>query len=260
MYGVIESENLWHLSDNKNNLLLLNTICILEFLQSILENSQYAFITAMVLGLITAISPCPLATNITAIGFISRDIEKRKRVFINGLVYTLGRAISYTGLAVAIFFGASKMNVSMIFQGWGEKLLGPVLIIIGLLMLDVLKIKFPGLSSLTDKIGEKNKGSFWSTLLLGMLFALAFCPYSGVLYFAMLIPITIASASGLYLPVIFAIATGLPVILFAWLIAFAVGNVGKWYNHIKTFELWFRRVVAVVFIVVGVYYISLFIM
>ncbi len=231
----------------------------MDFLQSILENSQYSFITAMILGLMTAISPCPLATNISAIGFISRNIENQKRVFINGLVYTLGRAISYTGLAVLLYFGASKINVSMLFQGWGEKLLGPVLIIIGLFMLDVVKIKFPGFSKLSDKIGKNSKGSYWSTLLLGMVFALAFCPYSGVLYFAMLIPMTIASASGLYLPVVFAVATGLPVILFAWLLAYAVGNVGKMYNRIKNVELWFRRVVAVLFIVVGIYYIILFI-
>jgi cytochrome c-type biogenesis protein len=230
----------------------------MDFLQTILDNSQYSFLTAIILGLMTAISPCPLATNISAIGFISRDIENRRRVFINGLVYTLGRAISYTGLALIIFFGASKMNISMIFQGWGEKLLGPVLILVGLLMLDVIKIKLPGLSGLTDKIGENSKGSYWSTLLLGMVFALAFCPYSGVLYFVMLIPMTVASASGLYLPILFAIATGLPVIIFAWLLAYAVGNVGKLYNRIKLFELWFRRVVSIIFIAVGIYYILIF--
>lgn len=230
----------------------------MEFLQSILENSQYSFLTAILLGLMTAISPCPLATNISAIGFISRDIENRRRVFIHGLVYTFGRIISYTGLALIIFFGASKMQISMIFQGWGEKLLGPVLIIIGLFMLDVIKIKFPGLSSLTEKIGENNKGSYWSTLLLGMVFALAFCPYSGVLYFVMLIPMTVASASGLYLPVLYAISTGLPVILFAWLLAYAVGNVGKLYKQIKSFELWFRRIVSIIFILVGIYYVVIF--
>lgn len=230
----------------------------MEILQSILENSQYSFITAIILGLMTAISPCPLATNISAIGFISRDLKVPKRVFLNGLVYTLGRAISYTALALIIFLGASKMNVSMLFQGWGEKLLGPVMILIGLFMLDVIKLKLPGLSGLTDKIGEKSKGSYWSTLLLGMVFALAFCPYSGVLYFVMLIPITVASASGLYLPVLFAIATGLPVIIFAWLLAYAVGNVGKLYNQIKFFELWFRRIVSVIFIGVGIYYVVIF--
>jgi cytochrome c-type biogenesis protein len=230
----------------------------MDYLQSLLDHSPYAFLTAIVLGLMTAISPCPLATNISAIGFISRDLEDRKRVFRNGLVYTLGRMISYTGLAVLIYFGASKMNLSMLFQGWGEKVLGPLLILIGLSMLGVLKIKFPGFSKWTDKIGENGKGSYWSSLLLGMIFALAFCPYSGVLYFVMLIPMTIASPGGLYLPVLYAIATGLPVILFAWLLAFAVGNVGKLYDHIKTFERWFRRIVAVIFLAVGLYYVAIF--
>jgi len=230
----------------------------MQYLQAILENSQYAALTAFILGLMTAISPCPLATNISAIGFISRDIENRRRVFIKGLVYTLGRAVSYTGLGVILYFGASKMQVTMLFQGWGEKLLGPILILIGLFMLDFIKIKFPGFSGLTEKMGEHSKRSYWGTLLLGMVFAMAFCPYSGVLYFAMLIPMTITSISGLYLPVVFAIATGLPVIIFAWLLAYAVGNVGKLYNQIKTFELWFRRVVAVLFILVGVYYIAVF--
>jgi len=227
----------------------------MQYLQALLENSQYTALTAFLLGLMTAISPCPLATNISAIGFISRDIENRGRVFIKGLVYTLGRAVSYTGLGIILFLGASKMHVSMLFQGWGEKLLGPVLILIGIFMLDIIKLKFPGFSGMTEKMGEHSKRSYWGTLLLGMVFAMAFCPYSGVLYFAMLIPMTITSASGLYLPVVFAIATGLPVIIFAWLLAYAVGNVGKLYNRIKIFELWFRRVISVLFILVGIYYV-----
>jgi cytochrome c-type biogenesis protein len=227
----------------------------MEFLRSILENSQYSIITVFILGLMSSIGPCTLATNISAIGFISRDIENRRRVFMSGLIYTLGRAISYTLLGLILFLGASQMKVSMLFQGWGEKLLGPVLLLIGLFMLDVIKINLPGFSGLTDKIGEKSQNSHWSTLLLGMVFAMAFCPYSGVLFFVMLIPITIASASGLYLPVVYAVGTGLPVIIFAWLLAYAVGNVASMYNKIKIFELWFRRVMAVLFMVAGIYYI-----
>jgi cytochrome c-type biogenesis protein len=227
----------------------------MELLQGILENSQYSFLTAALLGLMTAISPCPLATNISAIGFISRDLDDRRRVFVNGLVYTLGRAISYTSIALIIYFGASQMDVSGWFQRWGEKLLGPLLIIVGMFMLDIIRVNLPGMGSFTEKIGERGRKSYLNVLLLGVLFALAFCPYSGVLYFVMLIPMTVASPEGLYLPVIFAIATGIPVIVFAWLIAYAIGNVGKMYNRIKTFELWFRRVVAVLFIIVGVWYV-----
>jgi sulfite exporter TauE/SafE len=228
----------------------------MELLQNILENSQYAFLTAAILGLMTAVSPCPLATNISAIGYISRDLDDRRRVFLNGLVYTLGRAITYVGIALIIFFGASQMDISGWFQRWGEKILGPALILIGLFMLDFIRLTLPGpMGSFTEKIGEKGRKSYLSTLLLGILFAMAFCPYSGVLYFVMLIPMTVASAEGLYLPLVFAVATGIPVIIFAWLLAYAVGNVGKVYSRIKTFELWFRRVVAVLFICVGIWYI-----
>ena len=230
----------------------------MEYLQEILGNSSYSYLSALILGLMTAISPCPLATNITAIGFISKDISQKKRVFVNGLVYTLGRAISYTGLALLLFLGADRMDISLLFQGWGERLLGPTLILIGIFMLGVIKLKIPGISGLLNKLEERSNGSYGGSLLLGMAFALAFCPYSGVLYFAMLIPMTIASASGLYLPVVFAIATGLPVILFAWLLAYAIGGVGKLYNGIKSFEHWFRRIVAVLFIAVGIYHIALY--
>lgn len=227
----------------------------MEVLQNFLEASEFPIFTAFILGLMTAISPCPLATNITAIGFISKDIESQRKVFVNGLVYTLGRAISYTTIGLLFFFGASQFEFAGFFQEWGEKILGPLLIIIGLFMLGVLKIKIPGVGSLTEKMENKSNSGFWGVLLLGIVFALAFCPYSGVLYFGMLMPMTISSASGLYLPLFFAIATGIPVIVFAWLIAFSVGSIGNVYNKLKNFELWFRRIVASLFIVVGLYYV-----
>ena len=227
----------------------------MEVLNDLLETSQFPILTAFILGLMTAISPCPLATNITAIGYISKDIESRRKVFTNGLIYTLGRAISYTAIGVLFFFGAGRFALEGFFQAWGEKILGPLLIIIGLFMLGVLKLKIPGMGSLTEKMERKSNSGFWGVLLLGVVFALAFCPYSGVLYFGMLIPMTISSASGLYLPLVFAIATGIPVIIFAWLLAFSLGSIGNVYNKLKTFELWFRRAVAALFIGVGVYYV-----
>jgi len=230
----------------------------MEFLTDIYENSQMPFLSAFLLGLMTAISPCPLATNITAIGFISKDIKNRRRVFYNGLIYTLGRAVSYTTIGIFFFLGANRFKLSGALQQWGEKLLGPLLILIGLLMLDVIRLNFPGLGKLTEKLEAKSKSGFWGVLLLGIVFALAFCPYSGVLYFGMLIPMTISSASGLYLPIIFAIATGIPVIIFAWILAFSVGKVGTVYNKVKAFEIWFRRVIAVLFIGVGIYYVVIY--
>lgn len=231
----------------------------MEVLQNLLDSSQLPFLSALLLGLMTAISPCPLATNITAIGFISKDIENRRKIFYNGLWYTLGRAISYSTLGVILFFGASKFQVAKLFQSNGEKILGPLLIIVGILMFDFIKIKFPGFSKLSEKIENSSTiGGWWKAMLLGIVFALAFCPYSGVLYFGMLIPMTISSASGLYLPLVFAIATGLPVIIIAYLLAFSISSVGGFYNKIKIFEKWFRRVIAVIFIIVGLYYVKIF--
>lgn len=213
------------------------------------------WLSALVLGLMTAISPCPLATNITAIGFISKDIDNRNRVFLNGILYTFGRAITYTSIALIIFLGADQFRFSGFFQRYGEKFLGPLLIIIGIFLLDFIKINFPGMGKITSRMENKNSWNYLDTILLGILFALAFCPYSGVLYFGMLVPITVSSVSGLYLPVIFALATGIPVIIFAWLLAYTVSGIGNVYNKVKTFEIWFRRVIAVLFILVGIYYI-----
>jgi sulfite exporter TauE/SafE len=227
----------------------------MRFLTDLLENSTMPFISAIVLGLMTAISPCPLATNITAIGYISKDIESRNRVFINGMLYTLGRAITYTTIALVIYMGVDQFKFSGLFQRYGEKILGPLLITIGLFMLDIFKIKFPGIGKLTARMQTKKQWGYFDAVLLGLVFALAFCPYSGVLYFGMLIPMTVASASGLYLPAVFAIATGIPVIIFAWLLAYAVSGIGNVYNKIKIFELWFRRIVAILFIGTGIYYI-----
>jgi cytochrome c biogenesis protein CcdA len=226
-----------------------------DFFNSILESNSLPWLSAFVLGLMTAISPCPLATNITAIGFISKDIENRNRVFINGLLYTLGRAITYTLIAFIIFLGVDQFKFSGFFQRYGGKFLGPILVIIGLVMIDILKFKFPAFDRIHSKMQNKTTWNYVDALLLGIVFALAFCPYSGVLYFGMLIPITVTSASGLYLPVIFALATGIPVIIFAWILAYTVAGIGKAYHKVKTFELWFRRIISVLFIIIGIYYI-----
>ena len=229
----------------------------MEFLQQLLSSSSFPALTALILGLMTAISPCPLATNITAISYIGKDIENKRLIFINSLLYTLGRAISYTALGVAIWAGASKFHIARFFQDYGERFLGPFLILVGILMLGFIKINFPGYGKLSEKIsGIQNKS--WMALLLGIIFALAFCPYSGVIYFGMLIPMTVASASGLYLPVIFAIATGLPVLIIAWLLAYSLSGIGNFYNRLKTIEKWLRYIVALVFIGVGLYYVTVF--
>jgi len=228
----------------------------MDFLQQIVDNSDIPALTAFILGLMTAISPCPLATNITATAYLSKDITDKRRVLFNGIFYTLGRTFSYTVLGLIFYFGASKFHVAKMLQNIGGLYLGIALIIIGILMLDVIKLNISVLNNFTSKISEKKlKRNCLNAFLLGVLFALAFCPYSGVLYFGVLIPMTISSASGLFLPPVFAIATGLPVIIIAYLLAYSMSNVGKFYNRIKSFEVWFKRIVASIFILAGIYYI-----
>ncbi|HFB99639.1 MAG TPA: sulfite exporter TauE/SafE family protein, partial [Phaeodactylibacter sp.] len=169
----------------------------MEFLQSLLDTYNIPILSAFILGLMTAISPCPLATNITATAFISKNITDKKMVFLSGLVYSLGRAFSYTVIGIVLYFGASKFHIARFFNQNGEKYLGPLLVILGLIMLDVITLDFLGKGNFTEKFSErfKNKGLL-GAFLIGAIFALAFCPYSGALYFGMLIPMTISSADG----------------------------------------------------------------
>ncbi len=231
----------------------------MDFLQSLLENNNIPVLSAFVLGLMTAISPCPLATNITATAYISKNIANKKKVFLSGILYSLGRAFSYTAIGFILFFGASKFHIARFFSQNGEKYLGPLLIIIGLIMLNVIRLNFFGKLSFTEKLTEKfqDKGLLGS-FLIGAIFALAFCPYSGALYFGMLIPMTISSADGLYLPIIFAFGTGLPVLLFTYLLAFTASSVGTFYNKITKIEKAMRTVAGVVFILTGIYYMLIF--
>lgn len=229
----------------------------MDFLQSILDNTSIPAITAFILGILTAISPCPLATNITAIGFIGKDIENHHWIFINGLLYTLGRIITYTILGVILIpilrEGASMFSVQKAVSKYGEMLIAPLLIVIGVYMLDIIKLNLPKINFSGNNLKRKTKGS-WGALFLGILFSLAFCPTSGIFYFGMLMPMSAAETGGYLLPVVYAIATGLPVILVAWVLAYSVAGLGKLYNRIQVFEKWFRKVVAILFIAVGIYY------
>lgn len=229
----------------------------MDFLQNLLDNSNIPVITAFLLGLLTAISPCPLATNITAIGFISKDIGNRNKIFLGGLLYTLGRVVAYTVLGIILISilkeGASMFSLQKGISKYGEILIAPVLIFVGVFMLFGDRLNLPKFGFSGTGKAEKLKGNLGS-LLLGVLFALAFCPTSGLFYFGMLIPMSAAEPGGYLLPIVYAVATGLPVILVAWILAYSVAGIGKFYNRIQVFQKWFNRVVAVLFIAVGIYY------
>lgn len=230
----------------------------MEWLQSILDSGAAPALAAFILGLLTAISPCPLATNIAAIGFISKNIEDRKAIFMRGIYYTVGRVLAYTVLGIILISilkeGASMFGIQKAISKWGELLIGPVLLVIGLFMLfghklNLRKFGFDGSNS--EKLA--GKGSL-GALLLGVLFAMAFCPSSGIFYFGMLIPMSVTATVGWLLPVLFAVATALPVLVVAWILAFSVEKVGEVYGKIQTVQKWLNIVVGTLFVIVGIYY------
>ena len=229
----------------------------MEWLQTLLDNSTTPLVTALLLGLLTALSPCPLATNIAAIGYIGKDIEDRHSVFRKGLLYILGRVVAYTLLGIVLIgiirSGASMFGVQKFIGTWGELLLGPLLIVIGLLMLFGHRLNLPQFGFNGKGEGLAKKGG-WGAFLLGVLFAMAFCPTSGMFYFGMLIPMSATATMGYLLPVVFAVATALPVLIVAWILAFSAGEIGKFYGRVKTIERWLSIVVGAVFIMIGVYY------
>ena len=233
----------------------------MEWLQSFLDSSSTPVLTAFLLGLLTSISPCPLATNIAAIGFIGKNIENRRRIFFNGLLYTLGRAVAYTALGIVLLMvlqsGSSLFGIQKFVGKYGEMLLGPALLLIGAFMLVGDRLNLPKFGFNGNGEGLARRGGA-GAFLLGMLFAMAFCPTSGIFYFGMLIPMAATATAGWLLPLVFAIATALPVLVVAWILAFSVGQIGSFYGKMQTIQKWLNRIVGGVFTAIGIYYCIVF--
>lgn len=216
-------------------------------------------LSALLLGLITAISPCPLATNVAAIGYVSRRVTERRYAVMTGALYTLGRMFSYSVIGVLIIVAGLEIpGVATFLQDFGEQALGPILIAVGVIMLTINRIPLSlgggRLSGLGAKVANWGMiGGF----LLGALFALAFCPYSAALFFGVLIPLALKSAGGVTLPAVYAMGTGLPVLVFGVLISLGVARVSTWFNAVTRAERIIRVAVSIIFIGVGIYLVVL---
>lgn len=212
-------------------------------------------LTALWLGILTSISPCPLATNIAAISFIGKDITCPKKSILSGFLYVTGRVIAYVALGIIIVSGLlSVPAIANFFQEYMNSLLGPILIIVGIVLLGIFQFHFnSGLSEDKAKLVAKEAGIL-GALLLGIIFALSFCPVSAALFFGSLISLAVEQNSKILLPFIYGVGTGLPVIIFAFIIAFSFNSLGKAYDKLKQFEFWARRVTGGIFVIVGIYY------
>ena len=202
-----------------------------------------AIVSAFWLGILTSVSPCPLATNIVAISYIGRKVTSTKRVFFSGLLYTAGRMIAYLALGILLIFSIlSSPQLSFFLQKNMNKFLGPILIIAGMILLDLIQINF-----LKFETGERTQRwvdtmGIWGAFLLGIIFALSFCPVSAALFFGSLIPIALTTQSGLVMPAVYGVATGLPVFIFALLLASGMERVSQVYKKTVKFEIWIRRI------------------
>ena len=215
----------------------------------------FMLLSALWLGILTSISPCPLATNIAAISFIGKNLGSGSKVLLAGIIYSLGRILSYIFVGYLIITGIlSVPQIANFLQKYMSIALGPILIIVGVLLLGFIKFHFSN-NLVNEKIQKKaEEWGIWGAGLLGILFALSFCPTSAALFFGSLIPIAMQNNSNILFPSIYGIGTGLPVIVFAFVVALSVGSVGKFYNKITVFEKWMRQVTGVIFILIGIYY------
>jgi len=225
-----------------------------------MDTASIPLLSALWLGILTSISPCPLASNIAAVSFIVARVDRTAYVLSSGVLYTLGRVIGYTVLGILI--AASLLSIpqtSYFLQNYMNKLLGPVLIITGLFLLEIFQLSFLGFSFSGKVTARLNNLGMWGSVPLGMLFALSFCPISAALFFGSLIPLSVKNNSSVLFPALYGIGTGLPVLLVAILLAAGIKNIGTIFKKITLFEYWMRKTTGVIFILVGIYYVLTYI-
>ena len=210
---------------------------------------------ALWLGILTSISPCPLATNIAAISYIGRKVGNSRQVFLTGLLYTVGRTLAYLALAIVLVASVlSVPQISLFLQKYMHLVLGPILIVVGMFLLQLIEFNTGG-RGMSDGLHKKvDAMGIWGALLLGVVFALTFCPTSAALFFGSLVPLSLKTNSSFTLPVVYGIGTALPVIIFATLLATSAQSVGKAYKVLAKIEWWARVLTGWVFVLVGIYF------
>jgi cytochrome c-type biogenesis protein len=214
-----------------------------------------ALTSAFWLGILTSISPCPLATNIAAISYISKRVQKPGIVMLTGVLYTLGRSIAYLALGVLIVTSVlSTPALARFLQQYMNKLLGPVLILAGLFLLKILNFSIPGLNLGARIQSAADKWGSWGAFPLGIIFSLSFCPVSAALFFGSLIPLALTHSSSILIPSVYGIGTSVPVFAFAIILAFSARSIGQIFNRISQAEIWARKITGIIFVLVGIYF------
>ena len=225
-----------------------------------MEDILVGFGSALWLGILTSISPCPLATNVAAISFLAKKVTHPFFVLLSGIAYTLGRMAAYAILGFILINSILSIPaVAQFLQKYMVRALGPILIITGLILLDVIKINLSGLSLSREHHNKLVEAGVPGAFLLGAVFALAFCPVSAALFFGSLIPLAISHKFGVSLAFVYGIGTGLPVLAFAVAISAGVASLSRWFHKLARLEYYMRMTTGVIFVLAGVYYAGIYI-
>lgn len=211
--------------------------------------------TALWLGILTSISPCPLASNVAAISFVGRNVTRPGHVFLAGMSYSFGRALTYVLVgALVVTSVLSLPRVSFFLQQRMNQVLGPLLILIGIGIMGWHRLPTPTWSW-TQTIQQRaaRGGGVASSTLLGIAFALSFCPVSAGLFFGALIPLAVSSQSRVLLPAVYGVGTGLPVVAFALVLALGFRWIGRVFGVLTRIERAARPITGGVFIIAGIY-------
>lgn len=220
-----------------------------------MESGIIPLLSAIWFGILTSVSPCPLATNILATSYIGRHIDKSYGTLVAGFFYTIGRASAYITVSIIIVYSLLSIpEISFLLQKNINKIIGPVLIITGLFIMEIIPLRLKGLS-LSVKIQERlGGGNVLGASLMGFVFALSFCPISAALFFGSVIPLALKYESKLLLPFLYGVGTALPVLLFSVIISYASRYAGTFFNKLSVVEKWLRNITGILFLIIGIYF------
>jgi cytochrome c-type biogenesis protein len=225
-----------------------------------MERLWIGAVSALWLGILTSISPCPLTTNIAAISFIGKRVGRIRQVLLSGLSYTLGRVISYIAMAGIVIAGLLTIpGIANFLQRYMNKVLGPVLILVAAFLLNWIRLDFRGWITGEKMHNQAERGGIWSAGLLGMVFALSLCPTSAALFFGSLIPLSVKYNSRILIPLLFGVGTGLPVLVSAFVIAFSAHSIGAFFNVLIRIDKWARWITGGIFLIAGIYFVLAYI-
>ena len=212
-------------------------------------------LSAFVLGLLTILDPCTLMTSITAISYIDKEINNRRKVLTNGLMFVLGKLVTYVLLSIPFMAGAETEGIKHFLGHWGEPVLAGFMLVCGIVLLFSGHHHHEHDHGISKFLQNADSDSSWLwSFILGIFFAIAFCPHRLVYFLAMIdATLTLSSSWNWLMPIVFSLGTGLPIMLIAWLVSYSAVSIGTLKSKMGTFEKWFRHICAILFLILGVY-------